>query len=81
MGKIPERIEGVHMDTLVDRLISWVIDENGTPGSVPTRYACETALPALADVADVRIAVRRAFVDGMAFNVALAEAAERGVRA
>ena len=53
------------MNCLIDRLIVWVLNEDGTPGSVPTRYSCEIELPALSETADVRIAVRKAFVDGV----------------
>ncbi len=60
---------------LVERLVAWVVEEDGAPGAVPTRYAGEIALPAQPETADLRVAVRQAFVDGMMFNDALADAA------
>jgi hypothetical protein len=64
-------------DALIERLTAWVIDGDGTPGSVPTRYSCEIELPQQPEVADLRTIVRKAFVHGMAFNAALADEAER----
>jgi hypothetical protein len=70
--------EGVgFMETLIDRLMHWVENDDGTPGTVPTRYACEVNLPLHADDAAMRLAVRQAFIDGMTFNVALGDAANR----
>jgi hypothetical protein len=64
-------------DGLIERLTAWVIDGDGTPGSVPTRYSREIDLPQHPEVADLRVAVRKAFADGMAFNAALVDEAER----
>jgi hypothetical protein len=69
------------MDSLIDRLTEWSIAGDGTPGSVPTRYSCEIQLPDHPETADLRCAIRTAFIDGMAFNTALAEAANRAVAA
>jgi len=68
-------------EKLLDRLTDWCVSMNGTPGNVPTRYACEIELPDHPDVADLRVAVRRAFLDGMAFANSLADAANRLVLA
>jgi hypothetical protein len=64
-------------DRLLERLTAWSISVNGKPGNVPTRYACELVLPDHPDTADLRIAVRKAFLDGMAFANSLADAAHR----
>ena len=62
------------MDSLIERLTVWAITGDGTPGSVPTRYSCELPLSDHPEAAEVRRAIRKAFIDGMTFNTALAEA-------
>jgi hypothetical protein len=69
------------IDDRIERLVSWVVAGPGTPGTVPTRYAGEIELPEHSEAADVRIAIRKAFADGMAFNDALADAADHWQRA
>jgi hypothetical protein len=64
------------MDNLVEELMAWVLDGGGTPSSVPTRYSGEIALPGRLDAASFRIAIRKAFADGIWFNAALADAAD-----
>jgi hypothetical protein len=64
-------------DQLIERLIIWGTGLDGTPGKVPTRYACEIILPEHPDTADLRVAVRRAFLDGMAFANSIVDAASR----
>jgi hypothetical protein len=65
------------MKDVVNRLLLWARHEHGSSESAPTRYACEFDFPAHLEVADMRIAVRQAFADGMAFSTALADANER----
>jgi hypothetical protein len=60
---------------LIERLVARSIDRDGKPGSVPTSYACEIELPEHPETAEMRIVIRQAFVDGMAFSSALADAA------
>jgi hypothetical protein len=55
------------VNQLPEWLTDWGMSVKETAGNVPTRYACEVVLPDHPDCADVRIAVRRAFLDGMAF--------------
>jgi hypothetical protein len=62
-------------DQLLERLTDWGLSATGKPGNVPTRYACEVALPDHPDTADVRLAVRKAFLDGMTFANSIADAA------
>jgi hypothetical protein len=62
------------MESLIDRLTLWAISGSGSPGMVATRYSCEVHLSDHPETADVRCAVRTAFIDGMAFNAALADA-------
>lgn len=64
-------------DRLLERLTVWSMSANGTPGNVPTRYACEIVLPDHPDTADLRIVVHKAFLDGMAFANSLADATNR----
>jgi hypothetical protein len=62
------------MESLIDQLTLWAINGSGSPGSVATRYSCEVQLSDHPETADVRCAIRTAFIDGMTFNAALADA-------
>jgi hypothetical protein len=64
-------------DRLLERLTVWGTSLDGTPGNVPTRYACEIVLPEHPDTADLRVAIHKAFRDGMAFANSLADEARR----
>jgi hypothetical protein len=64
------------MGSLIERLTSWAVKGDGTPGAVPTRYASEVVVADHPEAADVRSAIRTAFIDGMAFCNSLADAAE-----
>jgi hypothetical protein len=65
------------MGDLIDRLTLWAVQGGGTPGSVPTRYACEVEIGENPEAAEVRCAIRNAFIDGMEFGGALAEEGAR----
>jgi len=60
---------------LIEQLVARSIYGDGRPGSVPTSYACEIELPEHPETAEMRVVIRQAFIDGMTFSNALADAA------
>jgi hypothetical protein len=63
----------IQLATLIEQLVARSIG-NGRPGSAPTCYACEIELPEHPETAEMRVVIRQAFIDGMAFSNALADA-------
>lgn len=64
-------------DLVLKRLTAWSVSADGLPGTVPSRYAREIEVAEQPDVAKLRLAVRKAFVAGMAYANSIAEAANR----
>ena len=64
-------------DLVLERLTAWGLSEDGMPGMVATRYSHEIEVSDQPDVANLRLAVRRAFIAGMTYCDAIAAASNR----